>query len=151
MYKKILLILDYSESSCKALDTAAFIAGKLGSEITILVIAKKELFQFSYLEEGFTFALKDTINHQDELRSKCRNILSDAYDKIKSSHPNLNVNTMLREGKFSSTIVDLAEKDGYDLVVIGISRFEGILRWITGNNYLAVVDSCTKPVLIIKK
>jgi nucleotide-binding universal stress UspA family protein len=57
---------------------------------------------------------------------------------------------MLREGRPSATIVDVAEKDGYDLIVMGSRGIRGITSWILGSTSRGVVDSCKKPVLIIK-
>ncbi len=57
---------------------------------------------------------------------------------------------MLMEGRPSANIVDVAEKEGYDLMVMGSRGIGGIKGRIFGSTSRRVVDSCKTPVLIIK-
>ncbi|HUS78506.1 MAG TPA: universal stress protein, partial [Patescibacteria group bacterium] len=47
MYKSILVALEGSEQSCKALDHAAAIAEKFGSELTLLTVVPRAMFPLS--------------------------------------------------------------------------------------------------------
>ena len=49
-----------------------------------------------------------------------------------------------------STIVEVAENEGVDLIVIGSRGTGGIKRWILGSTSCRVAENCTKPVLIVK-
>jgi nucleotide-binding universal stress UspA family protein len=62
----------------------------------------------------------------------------------------LKVVKMLEEGRPSATITDIAEKDDFDLIIIGSRGIGGITGWILGGTSRNVVQSCTKPILIVK-
>jgi len=78
------------------------------------------------------------------------NILIDAEAGLRSKYPDLNVSTILREGHPSTTTVDSAENDGFDLIVIGSHGIRGIKSWMLRSTSHRVVDYCTKPILIVK-
>jgi nucleotide-binding universal stress UspA family protein len=69
---------------------------------------------------------------------------------IKDHFPNLTTETVILEGRPSSTIVEQAEKNKADLIVMGSRGIGGISGWILGSTSRRVVESCTKPVLIVK-
>jgi len=54
------------------------------------------------------------------------------------------------EGHTSANIVDVAEKEGCDLIAMGSRGIGGIMGRIFGSTSRRVVDSCKTPVLIIK-
>ena len=47
-------------------------------------------------------------------------------------------------------IVEQAEKDDVDIIVMGSRGIGGYTGWILGSTSRRVVDSCTKPILIVK-
>jgi len=69
---------------------------------------------------------------------------------IKDHFPKLTTETLILEGRPSSTIVEQAEKNQADLIVMGSRGIGGISGWILGSTSRRVVESCMKPVLIIK-
>jgi len=152
MYERILVALDDSEQSYKALDHAAAIAEKFGSELTLLTVIPRVMFPL-FPDGGFgaipTVAAKYMVEEQERRKAIYQAVLTDAEAGVKSEHPDLNVSTILKEGRPSAIIVDVAEKDGYNLIVIGSHGIRGITGWILGSSS-RVVDSCIKPVLIIK-
>ena len=152
MYKRILVALDGSERSCKALDHAAAIAEKFGSELTLLTVVPREMLPI-FPNMGFGPTMITTIDvaqYQERRKDIYQDVLAEAEAQVRSEHPDLSVSTMLREGRPSATIVDVAEKDGYDLIVMGSRGIGGIKGWIRGSTSRGVVDSCKKPVLTIK-
>lgn len=76
-------------------------------------------------------------------------ILTNAEATVRSEDADLNVDTILMEGRPSASIVDVAEKGGYDLVIMGHRRIGSIPSRIFGSTSRDVVDSCKKSVLII--
>ena len=153
VYWRILVAVDGSEQSYKALDHAAAIAEKFGSELTLLTVVPRVMIPvFSHEGSGappLSVARKMT-QYQEGMKAIYQNVLTKAEARVRSEHPDLNVSTILKEGRPSATIVDVAEKDGYDLIVMGSRGIRGIKGWILGSTSRGVVDSCTKPVLIIK-
>jgi len=153
MYGKILIPLDGSEPSKNALTHAIGIAEKFHSQLTLLAVVPRVMIPV-FPDEGFgaapVTAAKDMARYQDRMKEIYENVLAEAKAKLSSEHPNLKVETMLREGRPSATIVDLAENDGVDLIVMGSRGIGGITGWILGSTSHQVVDSCTKPILIVK-
>ena len=153
MYERILVALDGSEQSYKALDHAAAIAEKFGSELTLLTVVPRVMIPI-FPNAGFgavtMTSAKNMIQEQEKMEVFYQNVLTEAEARVRLEHPDLSVRIMLREGCPSATIVDVAEKDGYDLIVMGSRGIRGIKGWILGSTSRRVVDSCTKPVLIIK-
>ncbi len=70
--------------------------------------------------------------------------------RVRSKHSDLNIRTIRMEGRPSANIVDVAEKEGYDLIAMESRGIGGIEGRIFGSTSRRVVDSCKKPVLIIK-
>ena len=54
------------------------------------------------------------------------------------------------EGRPSVNIVYVAEKEGYDLMVMGSRGIGGIEGRIFGSTSRRVAASCKKPIMIIK-
>ena len=54
------------------------------------------------------------------------------------------------EGRPSANIVDVADKEGYDLMVMENRGIRGIKSRIFGNTSRRVASSCKKPVMVIK-
>jgi nucleotide-binding universal stress UspA family protein len=76
--------------------------------------------------------------------------LEEAENDVKEAFPDLEITTLLLEGKPSTTIVESADNQNVDLIVIGSRGIGGITGWILGSTSRRVVESCTKPILIIK-
>jgi nucleotide-binding universal stress UspA family protein len=153
MYERILVPLDGSEPSNNALEHALGIAVKFGAELTLLAVVPKVMVPV-FPDEGFgaapVTAAKDMARYQDRMKEIYENVLVEARAKAEKEHPKLKVETVLREGRPSAAIVDIAENDGVDLIVMGSRGIGGITGWILGSTSSHVVDSCTKPILIVK-
>jgi nucleotide-binding universal stress UspA family protein len=153
MYRKILVPLDGSDPSKNALEHAVVIAESFGAEISLLAVVSRVMIPI-FPDEGFgaapMTAAKDMAQYQEKMKVIYQNVLDDAEKKLKTEYPDLKVVKILKEGRPSSTIVEAAESDGYDLIVMGSRGIGGITGWILGSTSRRVVDSCTKPILIVK-
>jgi len=147
MYKRLLVAVDGSEQSYKALDHAVAIAEKCGSEIVLLTVIPPMIAPcFQDLKFGPTFNSK----YYESVNEIYQNTLNDVYERASTKHPNLNIRTILREGRPSANIVDVAEKEKCEMIVMGSRGIGGITGWMLGSTSRRVADSCKKPVLIIK-
>lgn len=153
MIKRILVAIDGSEPSNRALDYAVELSAKWNAELTLLAVIHKKMLPI-FPDEGFgatpLAAAREFGQYQEKMRNLYQNILSEAIEKINLEHPTLEVKTILEEGRPSATIVNIAETDGFDLIVMGSRGIGGIPGWILGSTSRRVVDSCTKPILIVK-
>ncbi len=153
MYKKILVAFDGSEPSKHALDHAVNIADKWGSELEILSVVPRVMMPV-FPDEGFGAAPITAAQDMSEYQEKMKNIyyasLKEVEEDIKESYSNLNVTIKLMEGRPSFTIVEEAENNNFDLIVIGSRGLGGITGWILGSTSRRVVESCTRPILVVK-
>ena len=153
MYKKILVAFDGSEASKHALDHAVNIAEPYGAEIVVLSVVPRVMMPV-FPDEGFGAAPITAAQDMSEYQSKMKGIynlsLEDAKKDINENFPDLKVTTKLMEGRPSSTIVSEADVENADLIVIGSRGIGGITGWILGSTSRNVVESCTKPILVVK-
>ncbi len=153
MYEKILVALDGSEPSNNALEHAVSMATNFNAKLIILGVIQRVMIPI-FPKEGFGgipfSSSEDMAQYQEKLREVYQSVLDDAMIRVKEEHPGLLVEVVLKEGRPSATITDFAENEGVDLIVMGskgIGRYTG---WILGSTSRRVVESCTKPVIIVK-
>ena len=153
MYKRILVAFDGSDASKHALDHAVSIANLMKAEIHIISVVPRVMMPV-FPDEGFgaapVTAAQDMSDYQERMMAVYGKSLEDAKKDIKNHYTELKVETKLLEGRPSATIVDEAENNNMDLIVIGSRGLGGITGWILGSTSRRIVESCTKPVLVIK-
>ncbi len=153
MYKKILVAFDGSEASKHALDQAVNLAESFDSELHILSVVPRVMMPV-FPDEGFGAAPVSTAQDMGEYQDKMIDIfqrgLDEAEKDVLDHFPSLKISTKLLEGRPSSTIVDEADAENIDLIVIGSRGIGGITGWILGSTSRNVVESCTKPILVVK-
>ena len=150
MYKRLLATVDGSDHSYKVLDHAVAIAEKFDSDLVLLTVIPTMKAQF-FSDDSFgpTAYTKD-FEYQERMNELYNNTLKEADEIVRTKHPNLNIRTILREGRPSATIVDVAEKEGCDMIVMGSRGVGGITGWVLGSTSHRVVAFCKRPVMIIK-
>jgi nucleotide-binding universal stress UspA family protein len=152
MYKRILLGFDGSEPSNNALEHAVKIAEKLGSRLLLISVAPRFRIPI-FPDEGFEVTSIDVAQEYDEYQTKMSEYYKEALQKaVKGIRDtsDLEVESILESGRPSSTIVRVAEEREVDLIILGSRGLGGITGWILGSTSRRVVESCTKPVLIVK-
>ncbi len=153
LYKKILVALDGSEPSNHALEHAVSIATNFKAKLIMLAVIQRVMIPI-FPDEGFggipLSSAKDMAQYQERMREVYQSVLDDARIQIEKEHPDLMVEAVLKEGRPSATITDFAENEGVDLIVMGSRGIGGYTGWILGSTSRRVVDSCTKPVIIVK-
>ena len=153
MYKKILVALDGSEHSKNVLEHAVTIATTFKAKLIMLAVVPRVMIPI-FPDDGFggipLSASKDMAQYQEKMREAYQSVLDDAMIQIKEEHSGLMVEAVLKEGRPSATIKDFAENEGVDLIVMGSRGLGGYTGWILGSTSRKVVDSCTKPVIIVK-
>jgi nucleotide-binding universal stress UspA family protein len=153
MYKKVLVALDGSEPSNNALNQAVAIATKFKAKLIMLAVVQRVMIPI-FPDEGFggvpLSAAKDMAQYQDKMRDVYQTVLNEAETKVSQQYQDLEIEAILMEGRPSGTITDFAEENDVDLIVMGSRGIGGYTGWILGSTSRRVVDSCTKPILIVK-
>ena len=143
MFKKILIALDGSESSLKALDYAAHLAKQNKSELFIISAAEPipplgvEGSMPSYIPQ-----------YQDDLHKSLEKMQKEETAKLTKNYPTLKITSEVRDGRPAQVIREAAQDS--DLIVIGHRGHGGVRNWILGSVAKQIVDQCTAPVLVVK-
>jgi nucleotide-binding universal stress UspA family protein len=127
----LLVCVDGSKNSIKALDYSARLAEVMGSKITLLNVQEKRLFDSS----------PETIEKLGE------KILLDAEKTIRGKK--MKVDKRLEIGVSSDVIVQFAEKGNYDLIVLGRRGLGNIKRFLLGSISDDVSHKAKCSVLIV--
>ncbi len=120
--------MDFSESSERALDWAAYIAGKMNSTLDVIHVAESVPPYYRAIL-GWTTILDENANRvKEEIHGR----LSELKERVQKEKGLKEVNIYLREGDPHWNIVDFADSHKASLVVLGPSR---------GGNYIGSVAS----------
>ena len=142
MISKILVPIDGSENSLRALNHGLFLSSKLKSKITILYVI--EVPPFVYIQS------QKLINSvMIALEKEAKDILDIGKNQAKKYdiEPGM---VFLEGGNIGSIIIDYDEKNNFDFIVIG-SRGKGKFKQaLLGNVSHRVLHHSKNPVLIVK-
>ncbi|GAG51988.1 unnamed protein product [marine sediment metagenome] len=147
MYKRLLVAVDGSELSYKALAHVVAIAETFGSELKIVTVVPHQRYYSGIT--GSSHNENIFFDIQDKLVPIYRKILTNAEAKVKSENPDMNVSTILMEGQPSIIIVEVAEKEECDMIIMGCRRLGGILSLLEENTSRSVINTSKIPVMII--
>jgi nucleotide-binding universal stress UspA family protein len=102
------------------------------------------------INKGQAGAGEDVARLREKMWRTYQEVLTDAEYRVRSEHPEIRILKFVKEGQPSDIIVEVAESDNTDLIVIGSSGIGGVKCSILGSTCRRVAKSCTKPVLIVK-
>jgi nucleotide-binding universal stress UspA family protein len=136
--RNILVPLDGSKNSFKALTKAIYLAKKCNAAITTLYVLRVAYDNPSLLYVPQT---------QNELK-KVEKFLDAAKKQVVKNSVNFKKKTLF--GHEAKQIVDFAQKQKFDLIVIGARGHGGIKQMILGSISNTVVHNSKIPVLIVK-
>ena len=153
LYKKIVVAVDGSDQSKRALDHAAVLAEKYDACLYLVTAYQKRALPTFPAGEPDTEVVVDPDIYEkywDSIRVIYEKALLDAETKMQQDYPFVKYKTILTEGRPSATIIKIAESKEADLIVIGSRGRGGVTGWLLGSTSRNVVDGCTKPVLVVK-
>ena len=154
-YMKILLCTDGSESSQKALEKTVMLAEKCEiDEVAIIhVYDSSQYTSLPFFPDGGISITEEEIESLKKIKEKERReskkLLAKASQIIKDK--NIKVRTIFREGHPSHVIVDIANKEGFDMIILGsrgLSGFKKVFLGSVSNAVLHEAKDCS--ILIVK-
>ena len=135
---RVLVGVDFDDSSAAALRVAGTMARALGATLTVIHAHSVEMPAY------FTGAQMDTLEaEREERRVRCAGELQ----AFATQHGVVAAESVIEEGAAAATILRLAP--AFDLVVVGTRRLHGPKRWWLGSVAEAVVRDATVPVLVV--
>lgn len=136
--KKILVPIDQTKKSIKALDAAIYMAKHLGASITIL-----RVIPIVYMS---TSSFRKILQ---EMTNESKKYIKDAREYC--SKKNMTVSSKIVKGNEPEEIIKMVKKNNFDMIVMGSSG-KGILKEVTfGSISNYVMHNTNTPVLIVKE
>lgn len=155
MFKKILVPLDGSEHSLRALEIAVQIAKKFEAKITLIHVYSVGIRPVVMPEPTTltpigvpVMAPTDVSKIAEATRKAGAAILADGEEKVKAE--GIEVETLLKEGHSVQEIIKTAKEGSFDLIVIGARGISKIREIILGSVSDGVVHNAPCPVLVVK-
>ncbi|ABO50688.1 UspA domain protein [Desulforamulus reducens MI-1] len=145
MYKKILVPLDGSERSIKALSHTVALAEKLAAKVTLMHVVPSLPPYVNTAVDHLGQVQQSII---EELMKNGKEMLEQFVSSI--SDKNIEVDTYTVMGQPADEILEKANQDNYELIVIGSRGLGEIKGYIMGSVSNRVSRHASCPVLIIR-
>ena len=144
---KILLPTDGSEASKRAGEYAISTADLSGADIIVLNVIDTD-----YLNSLPQKDLREKLDEQ--LREEGKEAVEKFKNKIEAEKcagncKKINLITLIKQGKPEDVILETAEEEGVDQIIMGKSGKHGLERFILGSTTERVVRTSKIPVSII--
>ncbi len=143
--ERILVPVDFSETSDMAINTVAAMAKICEAELTLFHVLEYQEYYFSVLPEA-----KVLMPHIEDLRMEAKKKLDEMQSRIKADtgvRPDIFITT----GNIESEIRDYSLKENMNLIVMGTHGISGYKEIFIGSNAQRVVTLSVVPVLTITK
>ena len=141
MFSKILVPVDGSDISYRALDSALFLSERLGSKITAIHVIEKVPTVYIQSQKILDEILESHKNESQKILDECSSI---------ATKKGIGINTTLLEGNPASTILEFSQMEKYEVIIIG-SRGKGHFKeLILGSVSSKILHHSLCPVLLIK-
>ena len=140
---RILVPVDFSDCSLRALDYALAMAERFGSQLILLHVVEPAVYPENYLVASP--ALDET---NQNLMEAARERLSALRTKHLGSR--LPAETLVRMGRAHSEIPDTARALGADLIILGTHGYTGLKHVLLGSTAERVVRHAPCPVLTVR-
>lgn len=153
MFRKILVPLDQSEHSSKALNVAIQIAKKFAGEITLLHVYSNVLMPIvkpgsPTLTSVPVLAPEYSLKMIEVTRDTGDQILAEGKGRV--GNEGIKVSTLLVEGHVVQEIVRVSREGAFDLIIMGARGVSHIKEMLMGSVTDGVMHHVTCPVLITR-
>ena len=136
MFSKLLVPIDGSDNSFRALNHAIFLSKKIVAQTTALhaiILKEKEIALNAII-----------LKYQEE----SENILNRSRDI--GSKNGVKVKTVLKKGDATSIIIDYSKKENYDTIIMGRRGMGKLRQLVLGSTSTKVLSHSDCTVVIVK-
>ena len=141
MFTKILVPVDGSDNSYRALDAALVLSEKLGSNITVIHVMEEVPITHIGSEKLLNELLEAYKKENQDILSKCTEI---------ATQKGLTINTLLLQGNPASVILDFSKKEKFDILIMGSRGLGKFKELILGSVSSKIVHHSPCAVLLIR-
>jgi len=141
MFTKILVPVDGSDNSYKALEAALVLSEKLGSNISVVNVMEQVPITHIESEKLLSELLEAYKKENQEILSKCSDI---AHQK------GITIKTVLLQGNPAPVILDYSKKENFDFVIMGSRGMGKFKELILGSVSSKIVHHSPCAIMIIR-
>lgn len=139
MFAKILVAVDGSESAKKAFEKSIYLAEKCNSKLDVIHVVLDSTYGG---DSATTFELIEDLKENGmKLLEQCKS------QAIKN---NVIVETLLELGDHAQVIIDVANKNNYDLIIMGSRGLGAFKELLLGSVSFKVMHHARCPVMIVR-
>jgi nucleotide-binding universal stress UspA family protein len=136
MFKKILVPLDGSQLSQRALEPALALSQESGAELLLVRVPAADTLSFAVSEAKQRELFQESLLYLDTIRK------SNAQSQV-------SLRTQVLEGDVASAIVDTARTEQIELIIMSTHGYSGLTRWVLGSITEKVLRSAPCPVMAV--
>ena len=141
MFTNILVPVDGSDNSYRALDAALLFSEKLGSNITAVHVMEQVPITHIGSEKLLSEFLEAYKKENQDILSKCSEI---------ATQKGLTIKTLLLQGNPASVILDYSKQEKFDLLIMGSRGLGKFKELILGSVSSKIVHHSPCAVLLIR-
>jgi len=141
MLSKILVPVDGSENSLRALEHALFIAKSTGAQITAMHVIERPPTVYVESQKLLNDLMSNYRKESTKILDKCKQV---------AEKSGVNLETVIAEGDAASSITGYAEQGGFDLVVIGSRGLGRLKEMVLGSTSNKVLHNMRCSVMVVK-
>lgn len=149
MFKRILVPLDGSELSERALAPALKIGELEGSLVMLLRAPVAEVSVIPEVAGFGSYSLRNLTEVIDEARHEAKEYVAQLSQS--SAKPNLTVESLVVEGEAAEVILTTAREKQADLIVMSTHGYSGLTRWVMGSVTERIIAHAPCPVLVVRE
>lgn len=147
MFDNVLIAIDGSDASSKALETATEISEKFGSVLHLLHVVRDMQVP---LTPGIMEQYQDLQRQRHDLLSTAGEQILNQAKRVAESKGIRTLKSDIRSGDPATAVVDYAAKNDVDLIVIGSRGLGGVESLLLGSVSRKVSNTTKANCLIIK-
>ena len=156
IFKKILVAVDGSDSANRAAKVAVGLAEKLGAELLVLHASTPPAIYYGTVYPAVSGVSPPPMSQKeiDSYYAYTRKVASDIVGEVTGQAKKLGINVKSEtpEGVSSvaETIINHADKNNADLIVVGTRGLGGFKKLLIGSVSSGVVSHANCPVLVVR-
>lgn len=141
--KKILIPIDFSETSMLAIEHGAFMARLYKADVVLVHVIEHSWQKFSIVAPEIKFELPENILSIAEEK------LKEVAEKIRKDY-GVTATAVSSEGNICGEIVEMVKTEKADIIVMGTQGSSGLQEVFMGSNSYKVVTLASCPVLTVQ-
>lgn len=141
---KILIPVDFSETSLLAIKHGAFLAKYTKGDLYLLHVINKQFEHYAVVEQPMH------IDGPEKFEQAATNKLNFLANQIKDEY-SVTINTIVKMGNPTKEIIATEKEIGADMVVMGTHGYSPIEEFVIGSNTLKVITKGSVPVMTMSQ